>query len=341
MSVPGNASSITRSRESPEPSTVTIGCAGGTVKRAVSCPDPAWGGVVCVMGGLWGLLISLAAVLLSRLPGYDGPLTRLPDFADRAAGRGLSRQRAGRRASGASARRRAEPQGRYRPARGSRGGAVGEDALQKGVPRAPFGAGLVPPVGDLGQPGAEREPPNSWTDSAAVSPAKASRSVSGHPARLPVTKPATNTSPAPVVSSASTGMRRHVGGLPGTRVHGVGAVRSHGHDGQRHLLGECGAAERGVSVRCSASPRWRWAGTPRSAAGRQRRRVPAAGLVPADIGEDRGCPAARRARATPGRARYREETQARARGRALGASGSFGRRGGGLVAVEIIVRSPS
>lgn len=55
-------------------------------------------------------------------------------------------------------------------------------------------------------PGAESEPPNSCTESAAVSPAKASRSASGHPASVPVTNPATKTSPAPVGSSASTAM---------------------------------------------------------------------------------------------------------------------------------------
>lgn len=38
MSAAGKALSITRSRESPEPSTITMGCWAGTVICAVACP---------------------------------------------------------------------------------------------------------------------------------------------------------------------------------------------------------------------------------------------------------------------------------------------------------------
>jgi len=54
------------------------------------------------------------------------------------------------------------------------------------------------------QPGAASEPPNCCTARAAQALAKASRSASGQPERVPRTMAAPNTSPAPVGSSAST-----------------------------------------------------------------------------------------------------------------------------------------
>ena len=182
------------------------------------------------------------------------------------------------------------------------------------------------------QPGADSEPPNSCTDSAAVRPAKASRSASGQPASVPVTNPATNTSPAPVGSRASTAMAGTSRGLAGAPVHRVRALRAERDHRERYPFGEgAGGGARGSRCGCSASPPRRWAGTPRSAPGRRgppgpsgrcrpsrrRRRsglpVPAASAIQAGAlaGRERGDGGTRRG----GRAAGRGLLRAAARGR--------------------------